>query len=202
MSEKLFAIMAAVDNPKVMLENNLKVEVKKDNIGLDVMGYEVHLEFDNPSIITSNADGFPLWLYSQCTNRRSSNLRNRYFDIVRALGLKEMWLLWEDLADYFDSYADDLPTIIAKMTAERTHVEFVERTLEEFDLQKLLQQTPSEDDVYPYGMFTHDVFSDLFQRVEEIENQMNVVVLGLTEFEKNTIRVMYPDGRVSGLRIR
>ncbi len=132
MSGKIFAIMSAVDNPKSMLENNLMVEVEKDSIGLNVTGYEIYLELDNPSIITSNANGFPLWLYFQCTNQRSPNLRNRYFDIVRALGLKEMWLMWEDLVDYFDSYADDLHTIIAKMTAERTPDKFGHITPELF----------------------------------------------------------------------
>lgn len=63
--------MSAVDNPKSMLENNLMVEVEKDSIGLNVTGYEIYLELDNPSIITSNANGFPLWLYFQCTNQRS-----------------------------------------------------------------------------------------------------------------------------------
>ena len=77
--------MSAVDNPKSMLENNLMVEVEKDSIGLNVTGYEIYLELDNPSIITSNANGFPQWLYFQCTNQRSPNLRNRYFDIHVAI---------------------------------------------------------------------------------------------------------------------
>lgn len=130
MSGKIFAIMSAVDNQKSMLENNLMVEVEKDSIGLNVTGYEIYLEPDNPSIITSNANGFPLWLNFQCTNQRFPNLRNRYFDIVRALGLKEMWLMWEDLVDYFDSYAGNhyyLPRIwqIIRIFACRTYPDMI-----------------------------------------------------------------------------
>ena len=202
MSEKLFAIMEAVEHPQTRLKSNLHVGVAGEASGIDVEEYGISLEFWNPAIITSSGNGFPLWWYFQFTGRRSSDLRNRYFDIVRALGLKEMWLMWEDLSDHFDFMEDDLSTIISKMKAERRTEEFADRTFEEFDLQTLLDQTPYDDEVYPYGMFYHDDFNDLFQQVDEIEARKNVIVLGLTEFEEGKIRVMYPNGQVGNLAIR
>lgn len=201
MSEKLYAIMSATDNPKTKLESNLMVDVTKEDFCLDISKYGIELEFYNPNIITSNSNGFPLWLYFQFRNHRSSDLRNRFFDIIRALGLREMWFMWEDLSDYFDLYVDSIPVILSKMTSERRPEEFAERSLHEFNLKELLEQTPYEDDVYPYGMFYHDTFADLFQKVDEIESRENVIVLGLTEFEEGTIRVMRPDSHIVGLKL-
>ncbi len=179
------------------------VDVKRtDSTGLDIGLYDVSLELDNPNIVTSNANGFPLWWYFQFTGHRSSELRNRYFDIVRALGLKEMWFMWEDLTDYFDPYEDDLQTILTTMTAPRRPDEFVNREFNEFDLEELLSQEPYSDEVYPFGVFYHDTFKDLFRQVEEIETRDNVMVLGLTEFDPGMIRVLKPDGTVGQLRIR
>ena len=202
MSEKILAIMEAVENPVAKLEGNLLVKVSKEEWGLEIQEYDICLGLDNPSLFISNANGFPLWLYFQFIGRRSSNLRNRYFDIVRSLGLKEMWLMWEDLMDYFEPYDDDIPAILAKMTAKRNPNEFAERTLIEFDLKSLLCQKPYKDDIYPYSMFYHDTFSDLFKKVTEIESEENVVVLGLTEFEEGKIRVLHPDGYVASFAIR
>ena len=201
MSEKLYAIMSATDNPKTKLESNLMVDVTKEDFCLDISKYGIELEFYNPNIITSNSNGFPLWLYFQFRNHRSSDLRNRFFDIIRALGLREMWFMWEDLSDYFDLYTDSIPIILSKMASERRPEEFAERSLHEFNLKELLEQTPYEDDVYPYGMFYHDTFADLFQKVDEIESRENVIVLGLTEFEEGTIRVMRPDSHIVGLKL-
>ena len=201
MSEKLYAIMSATDNPKTKLESNLMVDVTKEDFCLDISKYGIELEIYNPKIITSNSNGFPLWLYFQFRNHRSSDLRNRFFDIIRALGLREMWFMWEDLSDYFDLYTDSIPIILSKMASERRPEEFAERSLHEFNLKELLEQTPYEDDVYPYGMFYHDTFADLFQKVDEIESRENVIVLGLTEFEEGTIRVMRPDSHIVGLKL-
>lgn len=203
MSERMFAIMDQVQDPLRKIRDNLMVDVKStDRIGLDIGMYDVSLDLGNPHIITSNANGFPLWWYFQFSGRRSSELRNRYFDIVRALDLKEMWFMWEDLTDYFDPYEDDLQTILKTMTAPRRPDEFSNRDYNEFDLEELLRQEPYGDEVYPYGMFYHDTFKDLFRQVEEIENRENIIVLGLTEFESGMIRVLRPDGTVDQLIIR
>lgn len=201
MSSKLLAIMASPEDPGLKLESNLMVGVTKEGYCLNVSDYGVALELNNPYLIASNSDGFPLWLYFQFRNHRSSDLRNRYFDIIRALGLREMWFMWEDLSDYFDLYTDSIPIILSKMASERRPEEFAERSLHEFNLKELLEQTPYEDDVYPYGMFYHDTFADLFQKVDEIESRENVIVLGLTEFEEGTIRVMRPDSHIVGLKL-
>ncbi|MDO4827663.1 MAG: hypothetical protein Q4B16_09000 [Bacteroidia bacterium] len=199
----MFAIMDQVQDPLRKIRDNLMVDVKStDRIGLDIGMYDVSLDLGNPHIITSNANGFPLWWYFQFSGRRSSELRNRYFDIVRALDLKEMWFMWEDLTDYFDPYEDDLQTILKTMTAPRRPDEFSNRDYNEFDLEELLRQEPYGDEVYPYGMFYHDTFKDLFRQVEEIENRENIIVLGLTEFESGMIRVLRPDGTVDQLIIR
>lgn len=203
MSERIFAIMDQVQDPLRKIRDNLMVDVKRtDRIGLDIGMYDVSLDLGNPHIITSNANGFPLWWYFQFSGRRSSELRNRYFDIVRALDLKEMWFMWEDLTDYFDPYEDDLQTILKTMTAPRRPDEFANRDYTEFDLEELLRQESYGDEVYPYGMFYHDTFKDLFRQVEEIENRENLIVLGLTEFEPGKIRVLKPDGIVDQLIIR
>ena len=203
MSERMFAIMDQVQDPLRKIRDNLMVDVKStDRIGLDIGMYDVSLDLGNPHIITSNANGFPLWWYFQFSGRRSSELRNRYFDIVRALDLEEMWFMWEDLTDYFDPYEDDLQTILKTMTAPHRPDEFSNRDYNEFDLEELLRQEPYGDEVYPYGMFYHDTFKDLFRQVEEIENRENIIVLGLTEFESGKIRVLRPDGTVDQLIIR
>lgn len=199
----MFAIMDQVQDPLRKIRDNLMVDVKStDRIGLDIGMYNVSLDLGNPHIITSNANGFPLWWYFQFSGHRSSELRNRYFDIVRALDLKEMWFMWEDLTDYFDPYDDDLQTILKTMTAPRRPDEFSNRDYNEFDFEELLRQEPYGDEVYPYGMFYHDTFKDLFRQVEEIENRENIIVLGLTEFESGMIRVLRPDGTVDQLIIR
>ena len=203
MSERIFAIMDQVQDPLRKIRDNLMVDVKRtDRFGLDIGMYDVSLDLGNSHIITSNANGFPLWWYFQFSGRRSSELRNRYFDIVRALDLKEMWFMWEDLTDYFDPYEDYLQTILKTMTAPRRPDEFSNRDYTEFDLEELLRQESYDDEVYPYGMFYHDTFKDLFRQVEEIENRENLIVLGLTEFEPGKIRVLKPDGTVDQLKNR
>ena len=202
MSAKLLAIMECVPDAVLRLGQNLKVEVFGDDGDREVQMYDMCLCFDNPSIISNYANSYRLWYYFQFSERRSSDLRNRFFDVVRALGPREMWLMDEMLSDCFDLYEDDIETILKKMTAEKEPWEFTNRHFEEFDLRNLLQMDPYEDDNYPHGSFYHDDFSDLFKEVEDIENRENVHILGLTEFTPDHIRVLNDDGIVSNLRIR
>ena len=201
MSSKLLAIMECVPDSVGKLEQNLHVEVREEGSDIEIQDYGITLSLDNPNIISSYADGIHFWWYFDFENKRSSDLRNRFFDIVRALELSEMYIMCEEVSDIFDQYESDYETIIRSLRLEVKPGEFFDRELMEFDLEELLQGEPYFRSVYPHRQCYHDTFSDLFAQVDEIEKKENVSVLGLTEFEAGHIRVMLPDGSISCLRI-
>ena len=115
-------------------------------------------------------------------------LRYNIFDIVRALGQHEAWYC--SVYDIEDSVGIENYTLESWLDKAKNS----EDGIAEYDLNALKQEGESLWD--NQRRYYHDSFTDLYQKVEDIEEQEKVRVLGLTEFGEGKIRVMYPSNSI------
>ena len=109
-------------------------------------------------------------------------LRYNIFDIVRALGQHEAWYC--SVYDIEDSVGIENYTLESWLDKAKNS----EDGIAEYDLNALKREGES---LWDYQRrYYHDSFTDLYQKVEDIEEQEKVRVLGLTEFGEGKIRVM------------
>lgn len=146
--------------------------------------------FGQYSFLHSNS-GVPYFHYFQTERKKSSEVRIRHFDLIRALGLKEAWATHDILTDAIDDFyegATPLEEMIEIMAGSAGY-----KDCPEFYIKDMLPNEKgycnSAHSIY------HDRFIDCFELVELIENKYNVIVLGLKEFRHHFIRV-FDDGKV------
>jgi len=115
-------------------------------------------------------------------------LRYNIFDIVRALGQHEAWYC--SVYDIEDSVGIENYTLESWLDKAKNS----EDGIAEYDLNALKREGESLWD--NQRRYYHDSFTDLYQKVEDIEEQEKVRVLGLTEFGEGKIRVMCPSNSI------
>lgn len=115
-------------------------------------------------------------------------LRYNIFDIVRALGQHEAWYC--SVHDIEDSVGIENYTLESWLDKAKNS----EDGIAEYDLNALKREGESLWD--NQSRYYHDSFTDLYQKVEDIEEQEKVRVLGLTEFGEGKIRVMCPSNSI------
>lgn len=115
-------------------------------------------------------------------------LRYNIFDIVRALGQHEAWYC--SVYDIEDSVGIENYTLESWLDKAKNS----EDGIAEYDLNALKLEGESLWD--NQRRYYHDSFTDLYQKVEDIEEQEKVRVLGLTEFGEGKIRVMCPSNSI------
>lgn len=115
-------------------------------------------------------------------------LRYNIFDIVRALGQHEAWYC--SVYDIEDSVGIENYTLESWLDKAKNS----EDGIAEYDLNALKREGESLWD--NQRRYYHDSFTDLYQKVEDIEEQEKVRVLGLTEFVEGKIRVMCPSNSI------
>lgn len=115
-------------------------------------------------------------------------LRYNIFDIVRALGQHEAWYC--SVHDIEDSVGIENYTLESWLDKAKNS----EDGIAEYDLNALKREGESLWD--NQRRYYHDSFTDLYQKVEDIEEQEKVRVLGLTEFGEGKIRVMCPSNSI------
>lgn len=135
------------------------------SIGFEVIsGQHAFLE-SNSGIVYSS--------YSEIRNGKTSELRIRHFDLVRALGLKEAWAMDENAMDFYDDFYEPSDSI-EKMN-EIMAQGFGYEKCPEFSLEEQ-QKTGFIRGIY------HDQYKDCFDLVDRIEKEYGVSVLGLNDF--------------------
>ena len=188
MSVKIVAYAPYVSNHLKLLEQNLMLPiVKNSHPQYYYPGFEKAFELqgvlgDTQPIIYAayfHKDGF---------------LRYQYFDVIRAMGLKEMWVMNEMIPDCldddFDNGQKNIYDFLAYIDKE---VEYPDKSapVKEFDINDFTYD--KEGWCVNYYSIYHDTFKDCFEKVAAIEKQYNVHVLGLNKFEGNYIRVFPND---------
>ena len=167
MSAKLYVLTHKVDDFKKKQSDFLHLPIKEDGEDYSIENYQVAFNSDLPVVdCLSDNPGVPYHCYFD----DFSNLREQYFDCVRALGLKEMWLFEELLYDALgDKDGYTLSEAIEKLNISYKY------PCEEYNGQKIFAEG--------YGSFYHDTFSDLFEIVENFESKFNAKVLGLRTYQ-------------------
>ncbi len=184
MSAKIYAFTHMVNNYEEKLSSFLHLPIKTDKKywSCQLGDYDVYFMPDDPVVsCLSYTDAFAYFHYFE----KDCNLRVECFDCVRALGLNEMWVFEELLYDALgkkDGY---------------TLEEAIKDIEDSYKLQcrEFVRDEVDEDN---YGIFYHDSFTDLFKKVELLENKFNVKVLGLKWYidpqtEEKLIRVLKND---------
>lgn len=115
-------------------------------------------------------------------------LRYNIFDIVRALGQHEAWYC--SVYDIEDSVGIENYTLESWLDKAKNS----DDGITEYDVTALIREGESLWD--NQRRYYHDSFTDLYQKVEDIEEQEKVRVLGLTEFGEGKIRVMCPSNSI------
>ncbi len=184
MSAKIVAYAPYVENHLQLLEQNLMLPVGKLNNPKDY-----YPGFEEDYILKDVLwDTLPI-IYASYFHK-DGFLRHQYFDVIRAMGLKEIWVMDENVTDVLDDdiksiyeFIDNLPK-----RAHWTNSDNSEIDVKEFDIDNLVYDEKGWSTNYYY--IYHDTFKDCFEEVEAIEKQYNVHVLGLNKFEKDYIRVV------------
>ena len=184
MSVKIVAYAPYVENHLQLLEKNLMLPVEELNNPKD---YYPGFEKD---FILKDAlwDTLPI-VYAAYFDKDGS-LRHEYFDVIRAMGLKEIWVMNEMLIDYIGDFPDGEKSISDFLSRLDEEIKYDDNTatIKEFDINNFTYD--EEGRCYNYYDIYHDTFKDCFEEVEAIEKQYNVHVLGLNKFEKDYIRVV------------
>lgn len=193
MSAKFVAYMRSVPNPMELLSKNLRLPVNK-NQWIEVEKYNVDIETAAycPSVKDAfyTTEPYPYWHFFSFDGHGDSWIRTEFFDFVRALGLKEMWFMDENLEPQGDGY-ESIEALVQDLGAELHEYKWEELTKE-------LDESGFTKAEY-YSLY-HDDFHDLFARVERIEQEHCVHVLGLKRFDEDYIRVER-DGNIELLKI-
>lgn len=186
MSSKIAALTHQVDNYSSLLQRNLRLPIEQDIDGfiflkgyMNDWGYSYQPPFETLLSISSCICYFHYFY-------KDSRLRIQYFDTIRAMGLSEMWLMEEDILDYYNdndiTISDFLDSV--KSSLHCAPSEFSDYKFELYD-NGHGYKFPAN-----YASLYHDNFRDCFEKVSSIESHFDVKVLGLNEYENNNIRVI------------
>ena len=190
MSVKIVAYAPYVSNHLKLLEQNLMLPIEECfNPKYYYPGFEK--AFDLQGVL---GDTQPI-IYAAYFHK-DGFLRHQYFDVIRAMGLKEMWVMNEMIPDCLDDYyfRDCTKNIYDFLAYLEKTEEYPDKSafIKEFDINDFTYDKEGWC-VYYYSIY-HDTFKDCFEKVAAIEKQYNVHVLGLNKFEGNYIRVFPNDG--------
>lgn len=190
MSAKIVAYAPYVSNYLKLLEQNLMLPIEEcSNPKYYYPGFEKDYQLQG-----TLWDTLPI-IYAAYFHKEG-RLRYQYFDVIRAMGLKEMWVMNEMETDclgneYFYDEDKNIHDFLAYL--EKT-VEYTDHSapIKEFDINDFTYDNQGWCDNY-YNIY-HDTFKDCFEKVAAIEKQYDVYVLGLHKFEEKYIRVVLNDG--------
>ena len=185
MSAKIILYFPYVHNYKDMLEKNLRITFddgyQKDYQICD----EFYSEFND---VLSDTTAIAYGAYYH----KEQWLRHIYFDIVRALNLKDIWIFNEMIVYHFYDESNPIPSFY-------DFLKYIEEHGNEVGGVKVYEYNLSDLKYDENGWCTnyhsvcHDTFNDCFQEVKEIEDKYNVKVLGLHKFENDYIRIIRGD---------
>ena len=186
MSSKIAALTHPVENYVTLLQENLHLPIEDDIDGsIFIEGYMPDWgdSFLPPyGTLLSNASSICYFHYFY----KDSALRTQYFDTIRAMGLREMWVMEELVLDYCnedDMTIEDFLTSV-NQRLQLSPYEFSEYSFETYD-NGYGRKFPTD-----FGSLYHENFEDLFNKVSQIETAFNVQVIGLKEYPQNCIRVL------------
>lgn len=185
MSIILQAYTPIVPNYLQLLEQNLRLPLEKGN-RYTPLHYNPGFELDYT--LCDVLEDYSCISYYHYFEKNSA-LRKQYFDVVRAMGGKEIWIMddfaTENLDDNFKSIYEFLDYL--SKHAQFTYADNSE-IIKEFDINVLEYDAKGYCTNY-YSVY-HDTFVDCFAKVNEIEKKYNVHVLGLNQFGGDSIRVI------------
>ncbi|MBP5503695.1 MAG: hypothetical protein J6Y24_13005 [Bacteroidales bacterium] len=183
MSANIIVYFPYVDNYKELLENNLLIT-------FDDKGYQEDYQirdsffsrfFDALSDTTAIVYG--------AYYAKDQWLRHIYFDIIRALNLKDIWIFNEMIVYHYYDESNPIPSFY-------DFLKYIEENGNEIGGIKVYEYNLSDLEYDDEGWCTnyhsvcHDSFTDCFQEVKEIEDKYNVIVIGLHKFDQHYIRVL------------
>lgn len=190
MSAKIVVYAPYVSNHLKLLEQNLMLPIVK-NSHPQYYYPEFEKAFELQGVL---GDTQPI-IYAAYFHK-DGFLRHQYFDVIRAMGLKEMWVMSEMETDCFDDYdfRDGQKNIHDFLAYLEKTVEYTDHSapIKEFDINDFAYDKKGWCINY-YNVY-HDTFKDCFEKVAAIERQFKVYVLGLNKFEDKYIRVFPNDG--------
>ena len=143
-------------------------------------GYTVQWEMGicPPSHSLYSSEGYAYFHYFY----KNSPLRFQYFDMIRALGLNEMWIMTEDVSFLID---ENTTTIDEALRSLKDNYHFEVKEFSEYHYHEDKKGFPTG-----YDSLYHDDFRDCFNQLFSIEKEYNVKVLGLYEVKPDFIRVL------------
>lgn len=180
MSAKIMAFTPYVKNYKELIEKNLLLPINAaDNIEGYYTGFDYDYIFNNA---LSHTTYIPYFRYFD----KDQFLRRQYFDVIRALEQKEMWVMSEMLDNYIDEDQSDFYEFLKKLD---TILDYSDGTkgIHTFDINNF--EFNEEGFCTNYYSAYYDTFDDLFQEVDCIEKKFHVNVLGLNLYEVDYIRI-------------
>ncbi len=189
MSAKIVAYAPYVSNYLKLLEQNLMLPIEEcSNPKYYYPGFEKDYQLQG-----TLWDTLPI-IYAAYFHKEG-RLRYQYFDVIRAMGLKEMWVMNEMETDCLGNeyFYDEDKNIYDFLEYLDKTVKFTDNSapIKEFDINDFTYDNQGWCDNY-YNIY-HDTFKDCFEKVAAIEKRYNVHVLGLKKFEDNYIRVFPND---------
>lgn len=181
MSAKILAFAPYVTNIKGLIEKNLRLSIN-DKTG-DVEGYYTGFEDDSMfNNVLSHTTCIPYFRYFD----KDQYLRRQYFDVIRALGLKKMWVMTEMMDNCIDEEHPDFDDFLKEL--DKINYSDGTKGFQSFNIKNF--EYDEKGFCTNYYSAYHDTFDDLFQEVADIEKKYDVIVLGLNKYENNYIRVI------------
>lgn len=200
MSVKFNLYMRPVASPEEKLCDNLRLKVTNTvDCFWKVADYDIELNphpyFPVVHQAIGSHDNWNHGNFFRFNDHGDSWIRIEFFDFARAMGLHEMWFMDEYCVEPI--IEEEFDTIEDLLTALKSF----DLSLGKYDPQQLLGNL----DANGYSKVQHerilyDDFHDLFERVERIEQEHGVHVLGLKRFNNDYIRVER-DGNIELLKI-
>lgn len=188
MSVKIVAFTHPINNYESLIKKNLRLSQKLDPLNSSVItdyleGYNIQWETGVLPPLESliSVEGYAYFNYFH----KNSPLRFQYFDMIRAFGLNEMWLMTEDISELID---DNTTTIDEALCSLKDNYHFEAKEFSEYHYHEDEKGFPTD-----YGALYHDDFGDCFNRVFSIEKEHDIKVLGLYEVKPDFIRVLKND---------
>ncbi|MBQ6962854.1 MAG: hypothetical protein IJP79_03980 [Paludibacteraceae bacterium] len=123
---------------------------------------------------------------------KNQNLRNQYFDVIRAIGGNEMWVMSEYVTDALEEDSVSISDFLECLSKQENFYSDNSAPIKEFNVDDFTFD--EKGFCTNYDAIYHDTFKDCFEKVAAIEKQYDVYVLGLHKFEEKYIRVVLNDG--------
>jgi hypothetical protein len=163
MSAKIYALTHWVNDYCQKQADFLHLPVRYHDGFYTIGDYDIDFEQEWFVSCLLHTTAIPYWVYFD----KESNLREQYFDCIRSLGLREMWVFSEYMCAYWSE--DDNILSLDEAIGE------IENALG-YSCPEYTNDIDLDVGYYP---IYHDTFADLFEEVDRIEALYQVKVLGL-----------------------